>query len=172
MDISAVNSLSCEDFVDIFGNIVEKCPLVAAALWSQRPFSTLEHMEVAAAEFIDSLPVPGKEGILRCHPDLASRGLHSGNLTPESTEEQREAGLASLELGEAERLRLLNLQYKRRFGFPFVICARLNDKATIERRLAERMANERARELQVAVDEVKKICGLRLQKLVATASRL
>ncbi|KPP62806.1 2-oxo-4-hydroxy-4-carboxy-5-ureidoimidazoline decarboxylase-like [Scleropages formosus] len=172
MDIGTVNSLSYEDFVDVFGNIVEKCPLVAAAVWSQRPFSNLAQMETAVNDFIDSLTVSGKEGVLRCHPCLAGRELHSGSLTADSREEQRQAGLTSLDPAEAEHLQRLNVQYKQRFGFPFVICARLNDRATIEHRLVERLANEPTQELRLAIEEVKKICRLRLQSLVAWANKL
>ena len=60
MDIDVVNSLSFEEFVEIFGNVVEKCPLVAAAVWSQRPFPSLGDIEAAIAHFIDSLPSSGR----------------------------------------------------------------------------------------------------------------
>ncbi|XP_048866500.1 2-oxo-4-hydroxy-4-carboxy-5-ureidoimidazoline decarboxylase [Brienomyrus brachyistius] len=172
MDISEVNSLSLEDFLEIFGNVVEKCPFVPAAVWSARPFATLADMEANIAELIDSLPTAGKAGILRCHPDLAGRDLQSGTLTVESEQEQAAAGLRSLEPTDATSLRRLNLQYKERFGYPFVICARLNDRAAILRQLAERLANELQRELPLAIEEVKKICCLRLRRIVASDSKL
>ncbi|XP_023658505.2 2-oxo-4-hydroxy-4-carboxy-5-ureidoimidazoline decarboxylase isoform X2 [Paramormyrops kingsleyae] len=170
--IGEVNSLSYEDFLEIFGNVVEKCPLITAAVWSARPFATLADMEARIAEFIDSLPAAGKAGILRCHPDLAGRDLQSGTLTAESEQEQVVAGLRSLEPADATRLRRLNLQYKERFGYPFVICAGLNDRAAILRQLAERFANEPQRELPLAIEEVKKICCLRLRRIVASDIKL
>lgn len=109
---------------------------------------------------------PGKEGILRCHPDLAGRNLHSGALTRESQEEQARAGMDALSSAEASRVARLNEEYKRRFGFPFVICARMNDKANILRELSERCQYERAAERARGIGEVKKICRLRLQGLV------
>lgn len=60
MDIAAVNALSYEDFVDVFGNVVEKCPIITAAAWSKRPFVTLHDLEAAIAEFIDALPHSGE----------------------------------------------------------------------------------------------------------------
>lgn len=60
MDISAVNDLPYEDFVDIFGNVVEKCPLVSAAVWTRRPFVGLNDLEAAINHFIDALPEPGE----------------------------------------------------------------------------------------------------------------
>ncbi|KAJ8246205.1 hypothetical protein GJAV_G00264900 [Gymnothorax javanicus] len=166
MDISVVNSLSYEEFLEIFGNVVEKCPLVAAAVWSQRPFTSVGDIETAIADFISSLPNSGKEGILRCHPDLAGRDLQRGTLTPESQAEQSQAGLTQLEPGEAEHIAALNARYKQRFGFPFVICARKNDKPAILQQLSQRVSNEPGQELLTAIQEVKKICRLRLQGLV------
>lgn len=109
---------------------------------------------------------PGKEGILRCHPDLAGRDLHRGTLTRESREEQARAGLDALESAEASRMARLNEEYKERFGFPFVICARMTDKESILRQLSERCQNERVVERARGIEEVKKICRLRLQSLV------
>lgn len=60
MDITAVNDLSYEEFVNIFGNVVEKCPIVAAAVWSARPFLSFPALEAAINEFIDVLPQSGR----------------------------------------------------------------------------------------------------------------
>ncbi|XP_071769896.2 2-oxo-4-hydroxy-4-carboxy-5-ureidoimidazoline decarboxylase [Centroberyx gerrardi] len=168
MDISAVNALSYEDFVNILGNVVEKCPIITAAVWSRRPFASLAALEATINDFIEALPESGKEGILRCHPDLAGRDLQSGTLTRESREEQARAGLDTLNSAEVSRMARLNEEYKERFGFPFVICARMSDKETILRQLSERLGNERAVERARGVEEVKKICHLRLQGLVLT----
>lgn len=74
----------------------------------------------------------------------------------------------ALTSGEAERMARLNEEYKKRFGFPFVICARMNDKANILLQLSERCQNERAVERARGIEEVKKICRLRLQSLLLT----
>ncbi|KAF1373012.1 hypothetical protein PFLUV_G00255930 [Perca fluviatilis] len=170
MDIATVNALPYEDFVNIFGNVVEKCPIITAAVWSGRPFVNLTALETAISEFIDALPESGKEGILRCHPDLAGRDLQSGTLTRESREEQAGSGMDALNSADASRMARLNEEYKERFGFPFVICARMNDKANILRELSERCPNERSVERARGIEEVKKICRLRLQDLVHTDS--
>lgn len=201
MDITAVNDLSYEEFVNIFGNVVEKCPIVAAAVWSERPFLSFSALEAAINEFIDILPpsgrneltfflnyrcvyickcnafdvtkpvycrCAGKEGILRCHPDLAGRDLQRGTLTQESRAEQTAAGLDTLGSAEVSRIARLNEEYKQRFGFPFVVCVRLNDKGTILRQLTERCQNEPALEIVRGIEEVKKICRLRLQNIIYT----
>ncbi|XP_063300949.1 putative 2-oxo-4-hydroxy-4-carboxy-5-ureidoimidazoline decarboxylase [Pelobates fuscus] len=165
MDLNAVNSMNYEEFVDIFGNVVEKCPLITGAIWSKFPFSSVADLEASVYEFIDSLPSSGKEGILRCHPDLAGRELMSGTLTTESLNEQNQAGLTSLSQTEREALNVLNSQYKTKFGFPFVICAKMSDKSVIIEELRSRLQNNRDEELGIGIAEVKKICHLRLQDI-------
>lgn len=113
-----------------------------------------------------SVSSTGKEGVLRCHPDLAGRDLQRGTLTRESQEEQSQAGMAALNAEEITRMHRLNTDYKKRFGFPFIICARMNNKASILHMLSERSGNDQATERECAIDEVKKICSLRLRNLV------
>ncbi|KAI5933519.1 putative 2-oxo-4-hydroxy-4-carboxy-5-ureidoimidazoline decarboxylase [Manis javanica] len=165
MDIEKVNSMDFGEFVDVFGNVIERCPLIAAAVWSQRPFSGLEDLEKHFFAIVDALPQSGQEGILRCHPDLAGCELQRGTLTAESQREQAGAGLASLGAGERLRLAELNAQYRARFGFPFVLAARLQDRAAVPRELARRLHCPPAQELRTALGEVRKICRLRLADL-------
>lgn len=108
----------------------------------------------------------GQEGILRCHPDLAGRELQRGTLTAESQREQSSAGLTSLSADERLRLAELNAQYRARFGFPFVLAARLSDRAAVPRELARRLHCPPAQELRTALAEVKKIGHLRLADLL------
>ena len=114
----------------------------------------------------------GKEGVLRLHPDLAGEDLRSGTLTPESREEQGAAGLDRMGAAEAARMTRLNADYKARFGFPFVVCARNNDRASIAEQLRERLGNTHAQERARGVEEVKEICRLRLRSLVLSDHKL
>ncbi|XP_008306224.1 2-oxo-4-hydroxy-4-carboxy-5-ureidoimidazoline decarboxylase-like [Cynoglossus semilaevis] len=168
MDISAVNNLSFEDYFNVFGNVVEKSPFIAAALWSRRPFNSLNDMHVAIDHFIDDLTESGKVGLLRCYSELAGRDLQGGTLSRESQEEQAQAGLYTLQSWEASHITQLNTKYWEKFGFPFIICARMNDKDRILQQLSECCRNEYVVEFLRAIEEVKKICHLRVQALVLT----
>ncbi|OCT93137.1 hypothetical protein XELAEV_18016202mg [Xenopus laevis] len=130
MDLNIINAMSYEEFLDIFGNIIERCPLVTAAIWSQRPFASVTELENSVYGFIDSLPPT--------------------------------AGLASLSPKERDTLNLLNSQYKAKFGFRFVICAKMSDKNKIMQELGSRLQSEQLEELQIGIAEVKKICHLRI----------
>jgi 2-oxo-4-hydroxy-4-carboxy-5-ureidoimidazoline decarboxylase len=66
----------------------------------------------------------------------------------------------------------LNQQYKQKFGFPFVICARENKKEAILSGLERRQNNSKETEAITGVEEVKKICRLRILDIVDSASKL
>ncbi|XP_037135374.1 2-oxo-4-hydroxy-4-carboxy-5-ureidoimidazoline decarboxylase [Syngnathus acus] len=166
MKLSQVNEVPYEQFIKVFGNVVEKCPIVAAAVCSQRPFADLEALETAIYDFIDALSESGKEGILRCHPDLAGQDLQAGTLTQESMSEQATVGFDALGADEADSMSCLNEEYKERFGFPFVICTRMRDKASIFQEMRSRIANGCTEERERSIQEVKNICSLRLRDLV------
>ncbi|XP_008586568.1 PREDICTED: putative 2-oxo-4-hydroxy-4-carboxy-5-ureidoimidazoline decarboxylase [Galeopterus variegatus] len=88
MDTEKVSSMDSGEFTDVFGNVIERCPLIAATVWSQRPFSDLEDLEKLFFAFIDSLLQEDREGVPCCHPGLAGRELQRGTLTAESQREQ------------------------------------------------------------------------------------
>jgi 2-oxo-4-hydroxy-4-carboxy-5-ureidoimidazoline decarboxylase len=100
--------------------------------------------------------------LLRAHPDLVGRAALAGTLGAASTQEQAAAGLDHLSPGEVAAFQRLNAQYRVKFGFPFVICARENKKASILAGFAARMGNPREQEIAAALAEVAKICRLRL----------
>ena len=64
MDMEKVNSMDFREFVDVFGNVIERCPLIAAAVWFQSPFSDREELERHFSAFIDALPQSGKTSVL------------------------------------------------------------------------------------------------------------
>jgi 2-oxo-4-hydroxy-4-carboxy-5-ureidoimidazoline decarboxylase len=66
----------------------------------------------------------------------------------------------------------LNEQYKLKFGFPFVVCARENKKDAILKGLAERLQNSPHTEGITGTNEVKKIYRLRIMDLVNPNSYL
>jgi 2-oxo-4-hydroxy-4-carboxy-5-ureidoimidazoline decarboxylase len=107
-----------------------------------------------------------KEGVLRCHPDLAGRLAQTQALSAESTGEQQAAGLLHLNDEEKQILGRLNDAYKAKFGFPFIICVRQNKKEAIFRGIEQRLNNSREQELAAAVEEVKKIGTLRLNDIL------
>ena len=87
-------------------------------------------------------------------------------LTAESQREQAAAGLKELSPDEVSFFENYNREYRERFGFPFVICARLNKKEAILRAFPQRLKNSRDEEIATALDEIFKIAQLRLADLI------
>lgn len=59
-----------------------------------------------------------------------------------------------------------SFRYKEKFKFPFVICARENKVQSILSGIETRLRNNRETEIKIGIDEVKKICRLRIDDLV------
>ena len=93
---------------------------------------------------------------------MASENL----LSPESTREQRQCGLHLLTSDQVRRLRSHNAEYRDRFGFTFVICARENKAAAILEGLDRRLGNSREEEINIGIGEVKKIAKLRSRDIL------
>ncbi len=106
--------------------------------------------------------------LIRAHPDLVGRAALAGTLTRESTTEQRAAGLDPNVLSEEEIawFQDTNAKYQAKFGFPFVICARDNQKDAIAAGLVERLGNDRRTEIETALHEIGRIAWHRLGDVV------
>ena len=105
--------------------------------------------------------------LIQAHPDLVGRAALAGTLTPESNREQASAGLGQLTPEEIALFQNNNQAYREKFGFPFVICARLNKKEAILKGFETRLKNNREQEIKAALEEIGKIARLRLLDLVS-----
>ncbi|HYI48404.1 MAG TPA: 2-oxo-4-hydroxy-4-carboxy-5-ureidoimidazoline decarboxylase [Allosphingosinicella sp.] len=101
--------------------------------------------------------------LIRAHPELAGKAAVDGSLTEASAAEQASAGLDRLSQAEFDRFHALNAAYRQKFGFPFIICVRLTDKAGILAAMERRLANDRDTEIAAALDEIGEIVRLRLE---------
>ncbi len=99
--------------------------------------------------------------LIRAHPELAGKAAVA--LTEASAAEQASAGLDRLTQEEYGRFHALNAAYRQKFGFPFIICVRLTDKAGILAAMERRLANDRDTEIAAALDEIGEIVRLRLE---------
>ena len=99
--------------------------------------------------------------LIRAHPELAEKV----QLTDASAAEQASAGLDRLSAAEYARFHALNAAYRARFGFPFIICVRLADKAGILAAMEARLPNTPEQEIATAIDEIGKIVRLRLEDM-------
>jgi len=103
--------------------------------------------------------------LIRAHPELAGKAAIDRTLTDASAAEQASAGLDRLTPAEYERFHALNQAYNERFGFPFIICVRLTDKAGILAAIEDRLQNDRDAEISTALVQIGEIVRLRLEAL-------
>jgi OHCU decarboxylase len=167
--LAEINALDQNAFVAALGPLFEGSPWIAAAAWAARPFADLDHLHRALCAVVARAPVDRQVALIQAHPDLVGRAARAGSLTPESTREQAAAGLDRLTPDEIATFTRLNREYRERFGFPFVICARENKKAGILAGFAARLPQSRADEIATALDEIARIARLRLLDNVRSA---
>jgi 2-oxo-4-hydroxy-4-carboxy-5-ureidoimidazoline decarboxylase len=168
LTLSEINTLNQDQFVERLGGVFEGSPCIVEDAWSARPFSSLNALYEALCDVMYHAPLESKITLLQAHPDLVGRAALAGTLSPASTGEQAAAGLSALSMEEIATFTHLNREYRDRFGFPFVICARENKKDSILAGFAARLHNTRSQEIETALAEVAKICLLRLHDLVCS----
>ncbi|MDI1363791.1 MAG: 2-oxo-4-hydroxy-4-carboxy-5-ureidoimidazoline decarboxylase, partial [bacterium] len=100
---------------------------------------------------LDAASRADKLALIRAHPELAGKAAIAKTLTAESAAEQAGAGLDTLTPAEFERFHALNAAYAARFGFPFIIAVRRNDKTAILAAMQARLAHDEAQEIAEAI---------------------
>jgi 2-oxo-4-hydroxy-4-carboxy-5-ureidoimidazoline decarboxylase len=127
-----------------------------------RPSSGDRHADLMAV-LHDATP-DEQLALIRAHPELAGKAAIDKTLTDASAAEQASAGLDRLTVEEYDRFHALNQAYRERFGFPFIICVRLTDKAGILAAMERRLVHERDAEVATALEQIGEIVRLRLQE--------
>jgi len=164
--LAKLNSFSCADFVRLVGPVFEHSPWIAEATWPRRPFTSVDELHRALCQKVQDARVERQLALIQAHPDLVGRLALAGALTNESTKEQTSAGLDRLTADEIGLFQSNNAAYQQKFGFPFVICARLNKKEAILAGFRARLGNPREQEIKTALEEIGKIAYLRLQDII------
>src|SRR5437868_4898172 len=160
--VEELNAVGGEEFTSVMAPVFEHSPWVGARMANKRPFADRAELHDALCETVMKASEDEKLSLIRAHPDLAGRAA----LTAESESEQAAAGLENLSHEELERFREYNARYRERFGFPFVICARLNQKQAVLDAFPMRLQNSREQEMEIALREIFKIADLRLKDLI------
>ena len=160
--LAELNQVDQATFTAALGHLFEHSPWVAEETWPKRPFrdATRLHAELCAT-MQDATPAR-QLALIQAHPELAGRLARQNQLSKESTNEQATAGLNRLSDAELAEFQALNDRYRAKFGFPFIICARLNAKDAILAAMRARLPHSPATEHAAALAEIEKIAWLRL----------
>ena len=149
-------------FVRICGPLFEHSPWIAERTFVRRPFASLDELHRELCRTVRSAPRDEQVNLIASHPDLVGQLARDGRLTRESTCEQAAAGLMQLSDDEVAAFERYNAQYRAKFGFPFVICARENKKDAILAAFPVRLRNTCEQEIEAALVEIERIARLRL----------
>jgi 2-oxo-4-hydroxy-4-carboxy-5-ureidoimidazoline decarboxylase len=162
LKVQELNAQDRHEFTRLLAPLFEHSPWVPARTASKRPFADRANLNAALCDTVMKASNDEKLSLIRAHPDLVG----DATLTQESQGEQASAGLGDLSSLEITQFRNLNARYKERFGFPFVICARLEKKQAILEAFPIRLQHSREQEMETALHEIFKIAELRLKDLV------
>ena len=159
--INKVNKLNKSDFISIFGNVFEKTEWIAEKVFTSLPHKSFDELIL---KFINVFNESDKEEIIKilnAHPEL----VVEQKLTDESKREQSNAGLNECSQEEVEEFKKLNLNYKKKFGFPFIIAVKGKNKIDILNNFRERLNYSENKEFLEAKEQVKKIALIRLNEI-------
>jgi OHCU decarboxylase len=151
-----------EAFVATYGPLFEHSPWVAEDAYEHGPYEDRQALYDGLVAAMYAAPEDRQIALVRAHPELAGKVA-----TVDSEREQSSAGLDRLERDEYETLVSANAAYREKFGFPFVICVRDHDKASILEAAQARVRNDPETELRTALAEIARIAHHRLEALPA-----
>jgi OHCU decarboxylase len=167
--LAELNVCDLPRFLEVCGPLYEHSPWVAERACWGRPFASRDALHAALVAAVAAATHDEQLALIRAHPDLVGRLAREGRLTAASTGEQAAAGLDSLSADEIAAFERFNREYRDRFGFPFVICARENRKEAILAAFPVRLGHTVEEERVTALAEIGKIGRLRLWDAVSDA---
>ena len=162
--INKINKLSKSEFVKFFANIFENARWIAEELYNQKPFDNFEELFSKILNIFETATKEKQLKILNAHPDLANKTKIS-LLTPDSLKEQTSAGLDQCTEEEFNEFKHLNEQYKKKFGFPFILAIKGKTKIEILDNFRKRISSNPEIEFDEAIRQVKQIASIRLREL-------
>ena len=159
-----------EFFLARFGSVVEHSPWVAEEVWGRYPQEARDEDFLTLVDVFGRVirlaPPEKRLELLRAHPNLACGVVASKELTRMSREEQEGAGLDKCSPEEFIEFQSLNLEYREKFGFPFIIAVKGMNRKEILERFRDRIERSEERELATAVENVIRIIGFRIEAIL------
>ena len=162
--INKINKLSQSEFIKVFANIFENTEWIAKELYNQKPFNNFEELSSKILSIFETATKEQQLKVLNAHPDLANKTKIS-LLTSNSLKEQASAGLDHCTEEEFNEFKHLNGEYKKKFGFPFILAVKGKNKNEILDNFKKRISFDPTTEFDETIKQVKQIASLRLKEL-------
>ena len=160
--INKVNKLNKSDFISIFGNVFEKTEWIAERVFNYIPYENFDNLLLKFFKIYNESNKESIIKILNSHPEL----VVEQKLTNESKKEQKGAGLNECSKEEVEEFKKLNLNYKKKFGFPFIIAVKGKNKNDILSYFRTRIKNSFDEEFIEAKKQVREIATFRFKEII------
>ena len=160
--INKVNKLNKSDFISIFGNVFEKTEWIAERVFNYLPYKNFDNLFLKFFKIYNESNKESIIKILNSHPEL----VVEQKLTNESKKEQKGAGLNECSKEEVEEFKKLNLNYKKKFGFPFIIAVKGKSKNDILNYFRTRIKNSFDEEFIEAKKQVGEIATFRFKEII------
>ena len=160
--IDKFNKLSKSNFISIFGNVFEKTEWIAEKCYDSKPYKNIDQLVSKMMEVFENTPKELHLEILNAHPNLASEK----KLTEDSKNEQKNSSLNQCTDEEFIEFKKLNEEYKKKFGFPFIVAVKGKNKEEILNSFRQRITNNINLEFEEAKKQVKKIASFRLSEII------
>ena len=157
-----INLLKKKEFLSIFGNIFEKSDWIADEVFNLKPFKNSDDLVIKMMDVYENINNEKMIKIFNSHPQLAIEK----RLTSFSSKEQTGAKLNDCSKEEFEEFEKLNTDYKKKYGFPFIISVKGKNKEEILNNFRQRIQNNFEIEFNEAKYQVKKIASLRLEGIL------
>ncbi len=127
-----------------------------------RPFPTLNAMTDISDNLWKSLTAEDWMEAFQAHPRIGDR--KSGG----AWEKREQSGVASATDDLLKQFEEGNRKYEEKFKRVFLVCATGKSAEEMFAELGKRMENSREDELEIALEEQRKIIRLRLEKLITS----
>jgi OHCU decarboxylase len=160
--IDKFNKLNKSEFISAFGNIFEKTEWIAERCYESKPYNNLDQLISKMMDIFENTEKEKHLEILNSHPNLAVEK----KLTYDSKNEQKNASLNQCTNEEFMEFKKLNEEYKKKFGFPFIIAVKGKNKEEILINFRQRITNNINSEFEEAKKQVKKIASFRLGEII------
>lgn len=134
----------------------------------KRPFSSeIALKEQAVAVFCSCTEKDWLEAFAH-HPRLGDgKNLKEKFAATSHWAGEEQSGTAKASESVLAQLEQANLDYEKKFGFTYILCAAGRSASFMLESLQNRLSNQRDEELNIAMEEQNKITKLRLEKLLS-----
>lgn len=172
MTVGELNAMPDGAARDAFSDCLAS-PMWASGMVRSRPFATRAALIGAAETAWRDLPLDEWKAAIAHHPRIGESRTGAGadatwgaNERSDSWSAREQSAARSADPEVVAAIAAANAGYERRFGHRFIICATGKNPAEILDALHARLPHDASAELLVTAEELRKIAGLRLAKLV------